>query len=122
MNRALDGIIARMVVGATCTLMVNSSIGLAAATYAVPPAHCGVYSLYTALRIEGVRVSLADLLQPKYISAADGSTFADLRRAAREHCMDAALLTNLDLSDLKAAKCPIILHVKNEWDAPDYNH
>jgi len=122
MNRSLNNSATWLSAAMIFAVVLVWSPVVMAGTTASPPAHCGIYSLYTAMQIEGVHVNLVDLLQPLYISAADGSTFADLRRAAADHGLSAELLSNLDVAALKAAKCPVILHVKNEWDAPDYNH
>ena len=83
---------------------------------------CGVYSLYTALRAEGSPLKFSQLLQPRYISSASGSTIHELCQAARDQGAYAQVLTNLGLADLHHLSCPAILHVKNEYDSPDYNH
>jgi len=84
--------------------------------------NCGVYALYTAMRIEGVRVELPDLMKPQYISSREGSRLSDLELAARRHGMYACVMGNLSVSDLSRSHCPMILHVKTEYDAPTYNH
>jgi hypothetical protein len=83
---------------------------------------CGVNSLYTALKAEGMQVNFADLLQPKYVSSQAGSTFPELRKAAIDHHVYAQLLEDLSTTDLANLKCPAILHVKPEFDSPEYNH
>lgn len=83
---------------------------------------CGVYSLYTALRTEGFRLEFSDLLKPQYVGSSSGSTLLQLLRAARENDAQAELLTNLSVADLHQLGCPVILHVKNEYDSPEYNH
>ena len=89
-----------------------------------PPAAplCGVKSLYTALKAEGVEVNYADLLQPQYVSSQAGSTFPELRKAAIDLHANAQLLDGLTAADLANLKCPAILHVKPEYDSPEYNH
>jgi rhodanese-related sulfurtransferase len=84
--------------------------------------YCGVYSLYTALRSQGVNLELAQLLRPTYVSSTSGSTLSQLRQATQEHQAYGQLLENLSVADLHHLNCPAILHVKNEYDAPDYNH
>src|SRR5260370_28036335 len=46
--------------------------------------YCGVQSLYRALRALGKEVSFADLVKPEYISSREGSTVADLKKAATD--------------------------------------
>lgn len=95
------------------------------ASEAVVPAEgpfCGINSLYTALRAEGFRTDFSSLLQARYVSSADGSTVEELRRAACEQGAECRVLTNLSTSDLCHLDCPAVLHVKNEYDAPQYNH
>jgi len=83
---------------------------------------CGVYTLYTALRAEGVEVRFSDLLRQRYIGSASGSTLQELLDAARQNHAHAQLLDNLSVRDLHHLGCPAILHVKNEYDSRQYNH
>jgi len=96
----------------------------AAAAYADPPSAplCGINSLYTALRSQGIRTEYAALLRPRYVSSGAGSTIEELRLAAREQGAYCEVLTNLSISDLRHLPCPAILHVKGEYDAPQYDH
>jgi rhodanese-related sulfurtransferase len=100
---------------------------IASATAQPPPAihsgpFCGVNSLYTALRIEGLNLEFPRLLQRKYVSSASGGTLPELLQAARDTGANAQLVENLSVADLHRLSCPAILHVKTEFDAPDYNH
>jgi rhodanese-related sulfurtransferase len=83
---------------------------------------CGVNSVYTALRAEGFSCDFARLLQPKYVGSASGSTLPELCQAARDSGANAQLVENLRVADLHRLDCPAILHVKSEFDDPDYNH
>jgi len=83
---------------------------------------CGVYSLYTALRSQGINLEFSQLIRPDYVSSSSGSTFAGLLKAAQDHQAHGELLENLSVADLHHLNCPAILHVKNEYGAPDFNH
>ena len=83
---------------------------------------CGIYSLYTALRSQNVDLEFSQLLRPDYVSSASGSTLSDLLHAAQDHHAYGQIVENLNVADLRHLDCPAILHVKNEYDAPDYNH
>src|SRR5579871_42246 len=84
--------------------------------------YCGIYSLYTALKVLGKNPSLESLLLPQFISTPEGSTWDDLRRAAESRGSFTAMYTNMSVADLRRAKTPLILHVKNEYDSPSFNH
>jgi rhodanese-related sulfurtransferase len=84
--------------------------------------NCGIYALYTAIKIEGGHADLSSLLRPEYISTKEGSTLIDLQRAAQDRGMYARVLSNLTIANLRRAGSPMILHVKNEYDAPTYSH
>lgn len=51
--------------------------------------YCGLYALYTVLRIEGRPVNFRDLLRPEYIGSVDGSSSDELRRAATDFGLSA---------------------------------
>jgi len=124
MNLPLADAPLRWPAGALIVLTFNLGLPAAEPTHASLPSgpYCGVYSLYTALKIEGIDVNLGDLLKRDYIGSRDGSTLPALLRAAQDHHAYAKLLTNLSAQDLRHLDCPVILHVKNAYDAPDYNH
>ncbi len=85
-------------------------------------AYCGVYSLYGALRAEGIACDFASLLSPELVSSPLGSTMSSLRSAAERHGAYTKALANMSVSNLEESKCPILLHVATEGHIGTYNH
>lgn len=83
---------------------------------------CGLYALYTALRIEGVDTDFTNLLKSEYVGSRDGSSLAELKRAAQDFGLSAMPVSNLSTGTL--AECPYlaILHTRSPADSPNYNH
>ena len=102
-------------------LLVNLACAQKAPAVSSGP-FCGIYSLYTALRSQKVDLEFSQLLRPDYVSSASGSTLSDLLQAVQDHHAYGQIVENLSVADLHHLHCPAILHVKNEYDAPDYNH
>src|SRR5579884_3957483 len=98
-----------------------------AASVRKPPAsspgpYCGVYSVYAALRSQGINVRFEDLLQPKYIGSEDGSSLSELQMAARDFGAEAFPLEGLTATSLRAARYPIILHVRRPGKDTPFLH
>jgi rhodanese-related sulfurtransferase len=74
------------------------------------------------MKIEGARVDLADLLKKEYVGSTDGSSLTELQTAARDRGLSAGVFSHLDSAALRRIAQPVVLHVKNEFDAPRYNH
>jgi rhodanese-related sulfurtransferase len=91
-------------------------------TRKVPGAYCGVQSLYRALRALGKEVRFADLVRPEYITSKEGSTIADLTRAANAFGAYAKPMGRMPSTMLRQAKGPVLLHVKSDLRSNDYNH
>jgi rhodanese-related sulfurtransferase len=83
---------------------------------------CGIYSLYTALRTEGIELEFSSLVQPQYVGSSSGSSIAEIVQAAHDHHAKVEVLTNLSVADLHHLDRPAILHVKNGYDAAELNH
>lgn len=84
--------------------------------------YCGVYALFGALRSTGVDVRFEDLLQPKYVSTAAGSTMSDLIEGARDHGAYSVPLAGMSSEVLRTVSCPAILHFRDRYAPTTYNH
>lgn len=84
--------------------------------------YCGLYSLYAAALHEGLEINFSDLLKPQYIQCPQGSTLANLQQAAVDLGLYAVPAINLTIDVLRHADSPVILHVKKNPSARDYDH
>jgi rhodanese-related sulfurtransferase len=87
-----------------------------------PGSYCGVQSLYRALRALGKSISFGDLLRPQYITSQQGSTVADLMKAAKDFGVFSEPMDRMTCGTLRQVNCPVILHVKSDLRSNDYNH
>ncbi len=97
-------------------------VGLPAVRSSQPISYCGVQSLYRALRALGKEVSFADLVKPEYISSKKGSSISDLKRAGEDLGVFVEPMSKMTCGMLRHVRVPVILHVKSELGAKDYNH
>ncbi len=84
--------------------------------------HCGLYCLYTIMRISGKDVDFRDLVNPEYISSSEGSTASELAKAAEDYGFHATALRGLTRRELVNSTHPMILHVKSSLKKGKYNH
>jgi len=84
--------------------------------------HCGLYCLYTVMKIAGKEVNFRDLVKPEYLGSRKGSSLAELKQAARDNKMYAETVGKLTTMTLRNSPYPIILHVKSGADSKDYDH
>jgi len=85
--------------------------------------YCGIYCLYTALRLQGVSVPLESLVKYSYLQGAHGSTLTDLVEAAHDAGCYAVVLTGVTTGFLNALDKPAILHVKRDlYLSQEYDH
>jgi rhodanese-related sulfurtransferase len=84
--------------------------------------YCGLYSIYAALKFEGKQVQFNDLLKPKYIGDSKGSSLAELQQAAQDFGLQTAIVGNLNTDVLRHIAEPVVLHVKANADASEYDH
>jgi rhodanese-related sulfurtransferase len=87
-----------------------------------PNPYCGVYSLYAACKLEGKQITLQSLLQPQYVGSFEGSSLAELHRAALDAGLHAEPVQNLHESLLPSLGTPAILHVKASPRSRTYDH
>jgi len=84
--------------------------------------YCGVYCVYSLLKLAGKDAAFQDLVQPEYIGSRMGSSIAELKRAAEDHGLFTLGLKNVTTTTLREAQRPIILHVKRKEESLGYNH
>lgn len=84
--------------------------------------YCGLYCLYAVMRMAHMDVGMRDLMRPEYIGSKKGSSLVELQQAAEDHGMYAEPVKRLTVADLKRLNYPLILHVKSNLEALDYDH
>jgi rhodanese-related sulfurtransferase len=84
--------------------------------------HCGLYCLYSILKLEGQTVDFRDLVKPEYLGSRKGSSFEELKQASEDFGLNAVSISRLIPNDLRAITKPTILHVKSGPDKKDYDH
>jgi len=85
-------------------------------------AHCGLYCLYSVLRLEGQELDYHDLVKPEYYGAHEGSSLAELRKGATDYGLHAEAVRRLSTRALRSCPYQVILHVKPHAHAKEYNH
>jgi hypothetical protein len=79
--------------------------------------HCGLYCLYTTMKLAGKEIDFRDLVKPEYLGSRKGSSLAELKKAAEDNGLYAESVTRLSSPVLLRSQYPVILHVKSagEW-------
>lgn len=85
-------------------------------------AYCGVYCLYTVMKLYNIDIDPNELLKPKYISSFQGSSLAELKKAAEDYGLNAVAVGNMTVKGLRQSPYPVILHVKSAPDEKQYDH
>lgn len=89
-------------------------------SYAGP--YCGLYCLYVVIKLTGQNIDFVDLIRPyEFFSSRNGSTLAELEKAAKVYGIHAVPVVNLDSRALRESPYPIILHVK-QAGSKEYDH
>ncbi len=83
---------------------------------------CGIYCLYAALRLKARHVDFAGLVKPAYLGSRQGSSLAELKKAAQDHALFARTVGRLTTADLSQSPYPAILHVKSASGQSEYDH
>lgn len=83
---------------------------------------CGLYCVYSCLRLAGQTVDFSELATPKYKSSAAGSSARDLEKALADHGIASRTLANLDVPFLRSVGHPVILHARQPGHGSDYVH
>ena len=84
--------------------------------------HCGLYCLYSIMKIEGQEIDFKNLVKPEYLGSRKGSSLAELEQAAKDFGLNAVPIARLTPEDLKSITYPTILHVKSGYEQKDYDH
>ncbi|MBN2455247.1 MAG: hypothetical protein JXB29_01715 [Sedimentisphaerales bacterium] len=85
-------------------------------------AYCGIYCIYTATKLSDIDVNLTELLKPEYIGSRQGSSLAELKKAAEDNGLHAVPVGKLTIKELRQSPYPVILHVKSAPDKKPYDH
>jgi len=84
--------------------------------------YCGIYCLYAAAKTLGEDIDGLSLLDPNYVGSFNGSTLAELKKAALDHGLYAVAAKNLATRELRNCPYPVILHVKDDLSSSQYDH
>lgn len=84
--------------------------------------HCGLYCLYTTMKLSGREIDFVQLVKPEYIGSRKGSSLAELKKAAEDSGMYAVLAGKLTSRVLHNCPYPVILHVKSDVTSKEYDH
>jgi rhodanese-related sulfurtransferase len=84
--------------------------------------HCGLYCLYSILKLEGQSIDFRELVKPEYLGSRKGSSFEELKQASEDFGLNVVSVSRLIPNDLRAIAEPAILHVKSGPDKTDYDH
>ncbi|HBR18639.1 MAG: hypothetical protein A2Y13_05450 [Planctomycetes bacterium GWC2_45_44] len=84
--------------------------------------YCGLYCLYSVIKLTDKEIDVRDLLKPEYVSSRKGSSMAELKKAATDNGLYAETFGNLNDRELKNISNPVILHVKSSPKSKEYDH
>jgi len=84
--------------------------------------HCGLYCLYTTMRLTGKEIDFSELVKPEYLGSRKGSSIAELKKAAEDCGLYAIPSGRLTGRELRQCPYQIILHVKSDVTSREYNH
>jgi rhodanese-related sulfurtransferase len=84
--------------------------------------HCGLYCLYSVLRLVGQKLDYRELVKPEYYGSYNGSSLAELRQCATDYNFHSEVVQRLSLRALQGCPYLVILHVKPDAEAREYNH
>ena len=84
--------------------------------------YCGIYCIYTAMKLAGQETDIQDLLKPEYIGSTKGSTIQELKKAVEDNGLYAVPIGKLGSRELRNCPHPVVLHVKLNATSKSYNH
>jgi rhodanese-related sulfurtransferase len=84
--------------------------------------YCGIYCLYTVMKLNDLKTNFRELVKPEYIGSRKGSSLAELKKAAEDYGLYAVPVNKLSSRLLKNCSHLVILHVKAELTSDEYNH
>ena len=87
-----------------------------------PRPHCGLYCLYSILKLSGQDLDFRDLVKPAYYGRLMGSSLAELNQGAKDYGLYAGVVTRLSTRALRDCPYWAILHVRRNPEAKEYDH
>jgi len=87
-----------------------------------PRPHCGLYCIYSVLKLVGQDIDFRDLVKAEYYGRLMGSSLAELNRAAKDYGLHAGVVTRLSTRALRDCPYQAILHVRRDAEAKEYDH
>jgi len=84
--------------------------------------YCGIYCLYTTMKLADKEVDFRKLVKPEYIGSRKGSSLAELKQAAEDNGLYALPMGKLTSQVLRSCPHPVILHVKPGTTSKIYDH
>ncbi len=87
-----------------------------------PRPHCGLYCLYSILKLSGQDVDFRDLVKPEYYGRLRGSSLAELNQGAKDYGLHAGVVSRLSTRALRDCPYWAILHVRRDLEAREYDH
>ncbi len=87
-----------------------------------PRPHCGLYCLYSILKLSGQDVDFRDLVKPEYYGRLMGSSLAELNQGAKDYGLYAGVVSRLSTRALRDCPYWAILHVRRNLESKEYDH
>lgn len=84
--------------------------------------HCGLFCIYTVMKMAGKEVDFRDLVKPEYLGSKKGSSLAELKKASNDYGLNAEPATRMTALVLEKSPYPVILHVKSSLESREYDH
>ena len=84
--------------------------------------YCGLYCLYTTMKLASREIDFTQLVKPEYIGSRKGSSLAELKKAAEDNGLYAVPAGKLTSRVLHNCPHPVILHVKSDVTSKEYDH
>jgi rhodanese-related sulfurtransferase len=100
----------------------NSEATMTPSPAAGPRPHCGLYCIYSILKLAGQDVDYRDLVKPEDYGRLMGSSLAELNRAAEDYGLYAGVVTRLSTRALRDCPYQAVLHVRRNPESKEYDH
>jgi len=84
--------------------------------------YCGLYCIYTVLKLVGQEADFQDLVKPEYMGSRKGSSLRELKKAVEDNGLYAIHVNKLTSRELSRSDYPIVLHVKSDVMSRAYDH
>ncbi|HUT29234.1 MAG TPA: rhodanese-like domain-containing protein [Sedimentisphaerales bacterium] len=95
----------------------------AAAPHKSSGPYCGLYCVYTAMKILGrENLEFRQLMKPQYIGSSEGSVLGELKKAAEDNGLYGVPAGKMTANVLRNCPYPVILHVKSQPTSRQYDH